>query len=45
MSRSPLEFGRAARVAFPPPIGSLVDFDLEDGLSLRIHMDAAVQPD
>ncbi|MGW4898278.1 hypothetical protein ACWEQL_39475 [Kitasatospora sp. NPDC004240] len=45
MSRSLLEYGRAARFAFPPPIGSLVDVDLEDGLSLRIHMDAAVQPD
>ncbi|MDT0616618.1 hypothetical protein, partial [Streptomyces lancefieldiae] len=45
MSRSLLEFGRAARFAFPPPIGSLVDVDLEDGLSMRIHMDAAVRPD
>ncbi|MFE7120124.1 hypothetical protein ACFU99_32345 [Streptomyces sp. NPDC057654] len=45
MSRSLLEYGRAARFAFPPPIGSLVDVDLEDGLSLRIHMDASVQPD
>ncbi|UKZ02714.1 hypothetical protein BOQ63_000855 (plasmid) [Streptomyces viridifaciens] len=45
MSRSLLEFGRFARFAFPPPIGSLVDVDLEDGLSLRIHMDGAVQPD
>ncbi|MFF7098078.1 hypothetical protein ACFY9A_37690 [Streptomyces rubradiris] len=45
MSRSLLEFGRAGRFAFPPPIGSLVDVDLEDGLSLRIHMDAAVRPD
>lgn len=45
MSRSLLESGRAARFAFPPPIGSLVDIDLEDGLSLRIHMDAVVRPD
>lgn len=45
MSRSLLEYGRAARFAFPPPIGSLVDVDLEDGLSLRIHMDATVRPD
>ncbi len=45
MSRSLLEFGRAAQFAFPPPIGSLVDVDLEDGVPLRIHMDAAVGPD
>ncbi|MFI1660472.1 hypothetical protein ACH4ZU_37025 [Streptomyces sp. NPDC020472] len=43
MSRSLLEYGRAARFAFPSPIGSLVDVDLEDGLSLRIHMDAVVR--
>ncbi|GAA1334697.1 hypothetical protein GCM10009647_076500 [Streptomyces sanglieri] len=45
MSRSLLEHGRAARFVFPPPIGSLVDVDLEDGVSLRIHMDGSVQPD
>ncbi|MFB6809984.1 hypothetical protein [Streptomyces sp. NPDC056387] len=46
MSRSLLKYSRVARFAFPPPIGSLVDVDPEDGgLSLRIHMDATVQPD
>ncbi|MFH9967855.1 hypothetical protein ACH4PR_41985 [Streptomyces mirabilis] len=44
MSQSLLEHGRAARFAFPPPIGSLVDVDLEDGTSLRVHMDNAVPP-
>lgn len=44
MSQSLLEYGRAARFAFPPPIGSLVDVDLEDGTSLRVHMDSAVPP-
>ncbi|MGW7314694.1 hypothetical protein [Streptomyces sp. NPDC054865] len=45
MHRSLLDHGRAARFAFPPPIGSLVDVDLEDGTSLRIHMDGSVRPD
>jgi hypothetical protein len=45
MSRSLLDHGRTARFAFPPPIGSLVDVDLEDGTSLRIHMDGSVRPD
>lgn len=45
MSRSLLDHGRAARFAFPPPIGSLVDVDLEHGTSLRIHMDSSVRPD
>ncbi|MCX4826719.1 hypothetical protein OG883_44565 [Streptomyces sp. NBC_01142] len=45
MSRSLLDHGRGARFAFPPPIGSLVDVDLEDGTSLRIHMDGSVRPD
>lgn len=44
LSRSLLDYGRAARFAFPPPIGSLVDVELEDGHSLRIHMDSAVTP-
>ncbi|WP_127452632.1 hypothetical protein [Streptomyces sp. B29(2018)] len=45
LSRSLLDHGRAARFAFPPPIGSLVDVDLEDGTSLRVHMDGSVRPD
>ncbi|WP_159047709.1 hypothetical protein [Streptomyces sp. WM6378] len=45
MSRSLLDHGRGARFVFPPPIGSLVDVDLEDGTSLRIHMDGSVRPD
>ncbi|UXY33237.1 hypothetical protein [Streptomyces sp. HUAS TT20] len=45
MSRSLLEHGRAGRFAFPQPIGSLLDVDLEDGLSLRVHMDGLVPPD
>lgn len=45
LSRSLLDHGRAARFAFPPPIGSVVDVDLEDGTSLRIHMDGSVRPD
>ncbi|MFI6689487.1 hypothetical protein [Streptomyces sp. NPDC050485] len=45
MTRSLLDHGRAARFVFPPPIGSLVDVDLEDGTSLRIHMDGSVRPD
>ncbi|WP_406482642.1 hypothetical protein [Streptomyces sp. NBC_01615] len=44
MSQSLLEHGRAARFAFPPPIGSLVDVDLENSTSLRVHMDNAVPP-
>jgi hypothetical protein len=45
MSQSLLEYGRAGRFAFPPPIGSLVDVDLEDGVALRVHMDGSVPPD
>ncbi|MET9736069.1 hypothetical protein ABZZ79_37235 [Streptomyces sp. NPDC006458] len=45
MSRLLLDHGRAARFAFPPPIGSMVDVDLEDGTALRIHMDGSVRPD
>ncbi|MFE0438896.1 hypothetical protein ACFW2K_28510 [Streptomyces nigra] len=45
MSRSLLEHGRAGRFAFPQPIGSLLDVDLEDGLTLRVHMDGSVPPD
>ncbi|MGW3928685.1 hypothetical protein ACWECC_11345 [Streptomyces microflavus] len=45
MSRSLLDHGRAALFAFPPPIGSLVDVELEDGTSLRIYMDGSVRPD
>ncbi|WP_329550406.1 hypothetical protein [Streptomyces sp. NBC_00696] len=45
MSRSLLEHGRSGQFAFPPPIGSLLDVDLEDGHSLRVHMDSSVPPD
>lgn len=45
MSQSLLEHGRAGRFAFPPPIGSLLDVDLEDGVSLRLHMDDSVPRD
>ncbi|MDO0930229.1 hypothetical protein QQY66_00280 [Streptomyces sp. DG2A-72] len=45
MSESLLEHDRAGRFAFPQPIGSLLDVDLEDGLSLRVHMDGSVSPD
>ncbi len=45
MSQSLLEHGRAGRFAFPPPIGSLLDVDLEDGIALRVHMDGSVPPD
>ncbi|WP_225794493.1 hypothetical protein [Streptomyces aculeolatus] len=44
MTQSLLEHGRAGRFAFPPPIGSLLDVDLEDGITLRVHMDQAVPP-
>ncbi|MFF9286447.1 hypothetical protein [Streptomyces griseosporeus] len=45
MSESLLEHGRAGRFAFPPPIGSVLDVDLEDGIALRVHMDGSVPPD
>ncbi|MBZ9643177.1 hypothetical protein [Streptomyces sp. PSKA30] len=45
MSQSLLEQGMAGRFAFPPPIGSLLDVDLEDGVALRVHMDGSVPPD
>ncbi|MEU5632153.1 hypothetical protein ACH47C_23585 [Streptomyces rishiriensis] len=45
MTQSLLEHGRAGFFAFPPPIGSLLDVDLEDGVLLRVHMDGAVPPD
>jgi hypothetical protein len=45
MFRSLLDHGRAGRFAFPAPIGSVVDVDLEDGPALRIHMDGSVRPD
>jgi hypothetical protein len=45
MSQSLLEHGRVARFAFPPPIGALLDVDLEDGARLRIHLNEAVPPD
>ncbi|MET7695155.1 hypothetical protein ABZT06_45900 [Streptomyces sp. NPDC005483] len=45
MARSLLEYGRAGSFAFPPPIGSLVDVDLEGDVLLRVHMDGAVSPD
>lgn len=45
MSQSLLEHGRVGWFAFPPPIGSLLDVDLEDGIGLRVHMDGSVPPD
>ncbi|MEU0946942.1 hypothetical protein ABZ379_30015 [Streptomyces canus] len=45
MTRSLLDHGRAGSFAFPPPIGSLLDVDLDDGLRLRVHMDGGVPPD
>ncbi|WP_406490743.1 hypothetical protein OHB06_01430 [Streptomyces sp. NBC_01604] len=45
MSESLLEHGRTGRFAFPQPIGSLLDVDLEDGVALRVHMDGSVSPD
>jgi len=45
MTRSLLDHGRTGSFAFPPPIGSLVDVDLEDDVLLRVHMDGAVPPD
>ncbi|MGW1496391.1 hypothetical protein [Streptomyces sp. NPDC002402] len=45
MSQSLLEHGRVGRFAFPPPIGSLLDVDLEDGVTLRVHMDGSVPLD
>ena len=45
MAQSLLEHGRASRFAFPPPIGALLDVDLEDGTRLRVHMNEAVPPD
>ncbi|MFI0862284.1 hypothetical protein ACH4RA_18880 [Streptomyces smyrnaeus] len=45
LSQSLLEHERPGRFAFPPPIGSLLDVDLEDGKRLRVHLDEAVPPD
>ncbi|MET9615389.1 hypothetical protein [Kitasatospora indigofera] len=45
LSRSLLDHGRGAHFNFPPPIGSLLDVDLGDGASLRIHMDGSTAPD
>ncbi|MGP4088811.1 hypothetical protein [Streptomyces sp. KR55] len=45
MSRALLDHGRAGRFAFPPPIGSLLDVDLEDGVALRVHLDGSVPPE
>ncbi|MER5211818.1 hypothetical protein ABT063_14870 [Streptomyces sp. NPDC002838] len=45
MSQSLLDHGRAGRFAFPPPIGSLLDVDLEDGVTLRVYMDGSVPAD
>ncbi|MGW5120852.1 hypothetical protein ACWEQ8_36255 [Streptomyces noursei] len=44
MSRSLAEHGLTGRFAYPPPIGSLLDVDLDDGVALRIHMDGSVPP-
>ncbi|MFE0765051.1 hypothetical protein [Streptomyces smyrnaeus] len=45
LSQSLLEHEPPGRFAFPPPIGSLLDVDLEDGNRLRVHLDEAVPPD
>lgn len=45
MSQSLLKHHRVSRFTFPPPIGSLLDVDLEDGVALRVHMDSSVAPD
>ncbi|MGW2386345.1 hypothetical protein [Streptomyces sp. NPDC001658] len=45
MSQSLLDHGLAGRFAFPSPIGSLLDLDLEDGVALRVYMDGSVPPD
>lgn len=45
MSQSLLEHGRVGRFAFPPPIGSLLDVDIEGSVFLRVHMDGSVPPD
>ncbi|AJC62069.1 hypothetical protein GZL_p00139 (plasmid) [Streptomyces sp. 769] len=44
MSRSLAEYGLTGRFAYPPPIGSLLDVDLDDGVALLIHMDGSVPP-
>lgn len=44
-SQALLEHGRAGRFAFPPPIGALLDVDLDGGIALRVHMDGSVPPD
>ncbi|MFI6339895.1 hypothetical protein [Streptomyces sp. NPDC050535] len=45
MSHSLLDYGLTGHFAFPPPIGSLLDVDLDDGLALRVHMDGSVARD
>jgi hypothetical protein len=45
MSQSLLEHGRAGLFAFPPPIGSLLEVEVQDGGRLRVHMDNMVPPD
>ncbi|MEV6781232.1 hypothetical protein [Streptomyces sp. NPDC051098] len=45
MTRSLLEHGRAGSFAFPPPIVSVLEVSLKDGVLLRVHMDAEVPPD
>jgi hypothetical protein len=45
MSSSLLEHGRTGLFAFPAPIGSLLDVDLEDGIALRVHMDGSMPPE
>jgi hypothetical protein len=42
LSRSLLDHGLAGRFLFPPPIGSQLDVDLDDGVGLRVYMDGAV---
>ncbi|MEW2570234.1 hypothetical protein [Streptomyces sp. NPDC047070] len=45
MSHSLLDHGRTGRFAYPTPVGSLLDVDLDDGVALRVHMDGSVAPD
>ncbi|WP_406369694.1 hypothetical protein OG788_07780 [Streptomyces sp. NBC_00647] len=45
MAHSLLDYGRTGRFAYPAPIGSLLDVDLDDGVALRVHMDGSVAPD
>ncbi|WP_327411302.1 hypothetical protein OG458_41950 (plasmid) [Streptomyces sp. NBC_01281] len=45
MSHSLLDHGRTGRFAYPTPVGSLLDVNLDGGVALRVHMDGSVAPD